>query len=210
MGTKQLNLRNGSGSINVSTSDSAKMTVRANKVHVGPSCVLAIEKTGSTLVVEAKNKNSGRCEVHFNISLPREVSIDLKSGSGSVQVQGTKGPISYRTGSGNVDLDGEINRLEGRSGSGSINVKGLTGGADLQAGSGNISIVYPKKPENGELHLKMGSGNTIVFLPAHTKVKTSFKAGSGQLLNELGDTHDAKFTISVKTGSGNLAIKKSL
>ena len=46
------------------------------------------------------------------------------------------------------------------------------------------------------------------FDPNNNYYRTLFKAGSGKLLNEHGDTPDAKFNISMKAGSGDLIIKK--
>jgi len=47
-----------------------------------------------------------------------------------------------------------------------------------------------------------------VLVPKATKLKSSFTAGSGALTNEVGDSRDGKFLVSMKTGSGNLHIRK--
>jgi hypothetical protein len=45
------------------------------------------------------------------------------------------------------------------------------------------------------------------MFPKGTKVKTSYKAGSGEMSNELGDNPEAAFKVSMKAGSGDLKIK---
>jgi DUF4097 and DUF4098 domain-containing protein YvlB len=98
--------------------------------------------------------------------------------------------------------------LEGKSGSGNISIKGLTAGGDLKTGSGEVSLVYKVPPAIGELSIKTGSGNVEILFPKSAKIRTSFSAGSGELINELGDSPNSKFKVSMTAGSGNLHIKK--
>lgn len=60
----------------------------------------------------------------------------------------------------------------------------------------------------GELDIKTGSASAEIVLPKTAKVRTSFTAGSGELTNEIGDSPDSKFKISMMAGSGNLHIKR--
>jgi DUF4097 and DUF4098 domain-containing protein YvlB len=209
---RQLDLSNHSGKISISVTNSAKAVVSANKIEFEKDCALTIDQKNSTLVVAVKNSSSfskSKCHVDLTLQVPQEIAMALTSGSGPIQVNGTKGSISYKTGSGSVDIAGDVSKLDGKSGSSTINIAGLSGEADLKSGSGEITIRYEKKIEKGSLSVTSGSGNVTVYVPADTKLKSSFKAGSGQLSNEVGDTPNAQFTITAKAGSGNLTIKKA-
>lgn len=228
-GLKTLTLKNLSGDAEISVSENNKAVVSAEKVDFEKACSLKIGQTGSELNIEVEKTgwfNKARCKVHFKIQVPKAIAMNLKSGSGNIEVTGTKGPISFRIGSGDVEIDAEVSELEGatgsgnvdatgnigstqlKSGSGTINLTGLTGDTDLKTGSGNLTITYKSAIQKGALSIKTGSGDATVVVPSEMKVLTDFKAGSGRIYNELGDTSDAGFKISMKAGSGDLKIQK--
>lgn len=77
-------------------------------------------------------------------------------------------------------------------------------------GSGTAKITYLTVPEIGKFDLKSGSGLVELTMPANAKIQTNFVSFGGKMTNEIGDTKDAKFKVSVKSGAGNLHIKKAL
>lgn len=227
-GLKKLELKNSSGDSKIATSTDGKAYVSAEKVEFGSSCAITMNKEGGVLVVKVEKEglfSTGTCKVNFAVKIPESLALDLRTGSGAIAVQGTKGDIDFRTGSGNTDLNITTAKLIGRSGSGSVKASGSIGDADLKSGSGDIalsglrgdakvntgsgdiSLIYSTAPQKGQVELRSGSGNAVVSLPAKAKVLTQFRSGSGQLLNELGDTQGAPFVVSAKSGSGNLKIK---
>jgi len=210
-GLESLKLKITSGDVKVTVSEDGKAYVSANKVKFEKGCTLKINRSGKDLVVDVEKKgwfNYDNCKVHFAIKVPKATALNLKSGAGDLEVNGTKGSIDFSLGSGDVKVNAEVNELDGKSGSGSIQIAGLTGDADLKTGSGDMSLSYKSAPKKGELDIKAGSGDVTIFFPSAVKVLTSFKSGSGRLYNEFGDSADASFKISMKAGSGDLKIKK--
>ncbi|MBX7232717.1 MAG: DUF4097 domain-containing protein [Bdellovibrionales bacterium] len=210
-GLKSLVVENTSGEVRVSVSSDGKVYVAADKIEFEKNCTLTVDKSGKELIAKVEQKgwfNSDSCKVNFEIKVPKTVALDLKSGSGDLFVTGTKGKVDVKVGSGDIKVDADVDQLDGKSGSGSIEVTGLLGNAAVKTGSGTVTLSYKSAPSKGELDIKTGSGNATVFFPSTTKVMTDFKAGSGKVYNELGDTSDASFRISMKAGSGNLKIKK--
>jgi DUF4097 and DUF4098 domain-containing protein YvlB len=206
----KVEIKNGSGDVNITAASSGKATVTATKKQFGEHCKLTIDKKGKTLFVEVEKTGVFKddCEIDFDITAPKTVVLDLDSGSGDLKVNGTSGDLSFNVGSGSVDVDAEVKKLEGKSGSGDVSIRGLTTGGNLKTGSGKINLVYNVAPALGELDIKTGSGRAEIVLPKTAKVRTSFTAGSGELTNEFGDTPESKFRISMKAGSGDLQIKK--
>ena len=209
-GISKVEVNSRSGDVSITAVDAGKATVTATKKQFGENCKLTIEKKGRTLFVEVEKTGVFKddCEVDFEITAPKTVVLDLDSGSGEIKVKGTSGDLSFNVGSGAVDIDAEIKKLEGKSGSGGVSIKGLTTGGSLRSGSGAINLVYRVAPVLGELDIKTGSASAEIVLPKATKVRTSFTAGSGELTNEIGDSPDSKFKISMMAGSGNLHIKR--
>lgn len=208
---KSVLIENSSGLVKVVGGSSAKASVTAEKVKFEKMCSLEIKQKGDVLSARVRNAgivNTGECQVNLTLNVPSLVKLSVKSGSGDLDVSGTKGQVDYKIGSGNVHIDSTVEKLNGKSGSGETDIKGLTGSATIAAGSGSINLTYPIAPATGDLDIKTGSGTATVFLPGDTKVMTSTAVGSGTTHNDLGDTKDAKFKVSFKAGSGDLNIKK--
>lgn len=142
-----------------------------------------------------------------NIINANSAKIAGKSGSGSANIAGTIAKIDLITGSGNVKTTGSIASLDIRSGSGSIDVSGLTGEAKLKIGSGDAKVQYKSVPPKGELKFNIGSGDSSILLPQGAKIRSDLKSWNGQILNEIADSVDAEFKVSVKAGSGDIKLK---
>ncbi|MEZ4870711.1 MAG: DUF4097 family beta strand repeat-containing protein [Bdellovibrionales bacterium] len=208
---KELKVFNLSGDIVVSASKGNQAKVIANKTTFEPNCNLIIDKRGALLMVEVSRNGifeSDICNVHFNIEIPEKISLNIKSGSGDLEIFGTKGNVALKSGNGDTKISAEVIDLQANLGSGSIEVDGIVGSADLETGSGDISLNYAIAPQSGEVEIKAGSGNAVLIFPKDTKLSTKYSSGSGDLVNDLGDSTDAQFKVSMKAGSGNLKISQ--
>ncbi|MCB0420551.1 MAG: DUF4097 family beta strand repeat protein [Bdellovibrionales bacterium] len=211
LGLKVFSFRNTSGDTKISVSGNGFTHISFHKVLFGENCEMKMERMGDELVVEVNNKgvfNSGECTVNFDIKIPKRISLQLRSGSGNFDVKGTKGEIEFKLGSGNVKVQAEVEKLEGIIGSGSVDVSGLQGDVDVKTGSGKIVLKYLSAIEKGRLDIKTGSGTATAFFPPTMKVISQIKSESGNVNNELGESQDAHFIVSMKSGSGDLTIKK--
>ena len=123
----------------------------------------------------------------YVLTVPEGVTLNLDSGSGSVDVQGTYASASLEAGSGDLRFRGQADRLELESGSGGIDLElnGAVRNGRAEAGSGNISV--RGVPENMRVETDSGSGN--VKVPAQ-----SGDGNAGRLMLE--------------TGSGNIDVRE--
>lgn len=204
-----IELKNTSGDVKVVGVDQGPATVVADKRTFGKHCQIIISKKDKTLLIEVREGVSNTtCRVDFEISAPKAADLKLKSGSGDVAVKGISGTMEFSVGSGDVEVDGEIKNLKAYSGSGDISIKGLTAGGEVKTGSGEVELVYNQDPEDGDLSVILGSGDAKITFPETAKVQTILKTGSGSVKNELGDNPEGRFRLMVKSGSGDLSIKK--
>lgn len=230
-GLERLELRNTSGDTKIEVSSDDKAHITATKVSFDSTCSLTMKKDDNSLVASVTMWGifgSGSCKVNFVIKIPASLALDLKTGSGSLTVKGTQGTVDFKTGSGNAEFQVDTAKLVGRigsgrvkamgsidsvnlkSGSGNIELSGLRGDAKIATGSGDIKLTYSSTPKKGRVELKTGSGDAIVYLPTEAKISTRFSSGSGKVSNELGDSREAPFVVSAKSGSGDLTVKKLL
>jgi DUF4097 and DUF4098 domain-containing protein YvlB len=199
------------GKISLQADDGPKASVSVTKNKFSEHCKLSIENKEHKLQIKVEKSprffSLEDCDVNFEIKMPKKSDADIKLGSGALTVKGLEGELRYEIGSGEVKADGNFTSLNGKSGSGPVSITGLNGGGTLKSGSGALNITFENKPAKGNLDIQSGAGDTSLSLPKGSKIKTSFIAGSGKLTNDLGDSADAGYMISVKTGSGNLKIK---
>lgn len=215
-GLANLKVKNSSGSVRVTTSNDQKASVVADKVKFDKDCKIEMKRFGDDLLVSVEGSSwigslfSGKdCKVNFEIKVPQKIAANIKNGSGDVEVIGTHGAVEISVGSGNVAINAVSKEVNVKTGSGSVQIKGLAGNAFVKTGSGDIALAYAVAPLKAEVDVKTGSGNATLTVPSTTKLMADFKAGSGRLLNEIGDTANADFKVSMRAGSGDLTIKKA-
>jgi DUF4097 and DUF4098 domain-containing protein YvlB len=170
--------------------------------------------------------------IDYEISAPRSVALNLRSGSGDIEVDnlgrflkaqtgsgsvrahGVGGPAELQTGSGDVDLEENApGEVKAQTGSGSIRIHGLEGALTARTGSGDIQA---DGSITGESRLQSGSGSVRVHLgqSSHLNVEASTGSGSIRIAGASSSEHhhlDAPFhgggpTLEVHTGSGDIDV----
>lgn len=201
-----LTARSSGGGIDVMTNDQGKVIVQAfirkNGKLLTPSDPLVkevledfdidIEKNGSaiTAIVERRTnfniwKNVG---ISLTISVPREMSCDVSSSGGGVNISGVAGNHKFSSSGGGVHLN---------------NIKGAT---EARSSGGGVKVT----DYNGELHVS-SSGGGVTVNDAHGKVFAHSSGGGVNLNNIHGDVEAGSSGGGVKvTGEcGYLKAKSS-
>ena len=100
-----------------------------------------------------------------NVAIKSSVTdLDSKVGSGDIDLTGTVDNSELKIGSGNINMKGKVGKSLLRVGSGNIEVDGLREAMHIENGSGDVLIKYSELKKDGELEIKIGSGNATVFL----------------------------------------------
>ncbi len=208
-GVVKVRVEQASGLVTITATDSDTLTVKARKIAFESGCALDVGVTAGELRAVVKESGRSRCEVAFDLTVPRAASVTVDVGTGDVQLTGLAGDLDYRVGRGNVTAtEAAFGNLKGRSGAGNVSLSGTADECELKIGAGNADLAFSEMPEHGKLDLKLGTGNAVVRLPRDARVKSSFKAGMGSMTNEIGDSAEAKYTISGTAGTGDLTIRK--
>jgi hypothetical protein len=165
--------------------DHPPITQSGNSVHVGDSnehelfnnISIDYEITAPASVALNLRSGSGDLEVDH---LGRYLSA--KSGSGSVRAHGLHGPAELETGSGDIELEDDGGgSVQARSGSGSIRIHGFDGSIQARTGSGDIE----------------GDGRLTS--------ESSISSGSGSVRLHLNP--DVHFNLEASTGSGDIRVR---
>jgi DUF4097 and DUF4098 domain-containing protein YvlB len=136
-----------------------------------------------------------KAEVRATVTVPRDSSARVRSGSADVLGAGHFGEIDVLAGSGDVAFE-ETASAKIQTGSGDVDVKTIDGVLDAKAGSGDVvcgSVV-------GAARITTGSGDILV---RRSDGEVNIKAGSGDvIITEAGESVDAM------TGSGDLVVER--
>ncbi|GII78303.1 hypothetical protein Sru01_32850 [Sphaerisporangium rufum] len=144
---------------------------------------------GGTLTLDYDcPRDEWRCGVDYKIEIPRDLRVDLHTGSGDITLRAVSGELKAVTGSGEIGGSALTARR-----------------ASAETGSGDVELRFATAP--GTAELRTGSGSAIVRVPQDTYDVTA-RTGSGQKVVEVGTSASATRRIVVQTGSGDAKVLK--
>lgn len=144
--------------------------------------------------------------------------VQLKTGSGDIDVSDATGAIALKTGSGDVSVDGGA-ALKVSTGSGDVAASRLKGDVEIGTGSGDVRL---SRAEAGRVSIHTGSGEiTLDDVTGSLELRTgsgdvggrglrgveslAVETGSGQVLLVARDA--ARLTrAEIETGSGDVEL----
>ena len=183
----KLYVETSSGSITITGGDVTECSVIAEICGRAPTeeeaqllaeqVTIELETVGDTLTVKADkppSRNNRSVSISYDITIPKQTSIECTSSYGSIEIVNIKGQASGKTSSGSIEtkniegptnLDtsyGSVNcrnitgnNITVKSGSGSITAEIIKGSAQLTTSYGSITCT---DMSDGDLKLKTSSG----------------------------------------------------
>jgi hypothetical protein len=213
--------------------DSGDVEARIRRIEANPP----IQQSGNDVRIGHLDDPELRrnISISYEVIVPVETRLQAHTGSGSLQVEGIKGPVEAGagsgsvqvsdissavradTGSGTINLDHVKGNVRAKAGSGSIHASDVAGGFEGYTGSGQVTL---EQTAPGSVHVDTGSGSVEL-----RGVRGSLEAqtGSGSIRAEgsptgawtlhtgSGGIHlkfpsDAAFDLYAHTGSGSLSV----
>jgi len=169
--------------------------------------------------------------IDYEISAPKGLALNLRSGSGDVEIDnvgrfvkgetgsgsirahGVAGPADLRTGSGDIELQQQAaGEIHASTGSGSIRLNGINGALTARTGSGDIEA---NGALTGPSRLQSGSGTIRAHIgkDSHLSVDATTGSGSIRIAGNSSDHHHLSAPINgggssleAHTGSGDIEI----
>jgi len=147
----------------------------------------------------------GWCSVEHTLEVPSDVSLQLRVGSGDMDVYAVNGDVLLDTGSGDVRMQHLSGALTVNVGSGDIDGDDLGGASFLgETGSGDVELRYSEAPDLVDLHT--GSGDVFLEVP-DADYDLDLDTGSGDVsLDGVQDSGGANRLLRISTGSGDIDI----
>jgi hypothetical protein len=160
-----------------------------------------ITQEGNTIRIGQTNERNwfNNISIDYEISAPVSAALNLRSGSGDVEVDHVGRFLAASSGSGSVRAHGINGPADLRSGSGDIELEeNSPGEVKAQTGSGSIRI----NGLNGPLTARTGSGD----VEANGRLSGAARLQSGSGSVRLNLTPDAHFQLESSTGSGSIRV----
>lgn len=160
-----------------------------------------IQQSGNNIHVGETNERElyNNISIDYEISAPAAVALNLRTGSGDVEIDHLGRFLSATTGSGSVRAHGVGGPADLQTGSGDIELQQSSGGdVKAQTGSGSIRI----NGLNGTLRGRTGSGD----IEANGRLTGAARLSSGSGSVRLNLTPDARFQLEATTGSGSIRV----
>jgi DUF4097 and DUF4098 domain-containing protein YvlB len=211
-GHADLRVITGDGDVVVTGADQQRIDARVTATgwKIGPNDVQIIEsQSGNSVSIEVKVPHWGfsmfggsHKSLRVEVSVPRELDLDVRTSDGNVTAQGVSGKIQFDTGDGNVTAGNIKGDIKIHTGDGHIEGHNFDGSLDANTGDGNLRI----DGRFDALALKTGDGNIEAQVGSGSKVMNGWNLHSGDGHITLRVPGDLNATLDAHTGDGSITL----
>jgi DUF4097 and DUF4098 domain-containing protein YvlB len=167
-----------------------------------------IEQTGNSITLkyelpQSMNFSNKVNSVDFVVTVPNEVTVEIKSSSGEVSVASTKGNVDIKNSFGGVTVENIEGGLSVQTSSGDVNA------SSIEAGSEDIEL----QSEFGAVTLQDANANNVKLDSSSGKIAIKEVQATGDITTKT-DFGDTKFengsanSLNVKSSSGKVSLVK--
>jgi Putative adhesin len=211
-GHATLQVSTGDGDVIVTGTDQKQIDARVttNGWKIGPNDVQIIEsQNGDNVSIEVKVPHwnfslfgSGHKGIKVEVSVPRELNLNVRTSDGNVNAQGVTGKIQFDTGDGNVTASNIKGDIRIHTGDGHIEGHNFDGTLDADTGDGNLRI----DGRFDALALKTGDGSIEAQAGSGSKVANGWNLHSGDGHITLRVPGDLNANLDAHTGDGSITL----
>lgn len=163
-------------------------------------------------------------KVDVEIQVPREATINLRTGDGRISVSGVKGDIDTWSGDGAQQIDSIDGTLRAHTGDGRITAAGRFDSLELNTGDGRIeATALANSTVSHEWTLHTGDGSVTLLIPPTLAADVELHTSDGRITLDLplevngglrtnnvhGKINGGGRLLSVHTGDGSITLGRS-
>lgn len=218
----QFVLQSDGGSVTVtgSSASGARIVVTSNRDDLQSVYDLNFESSGGVAQVTARRKTFqwfSNIHLHFEVTVPSQTRVSVKTGGGSVTVSSLQGPQELRTSGGSIEASGIQGNVAAHTSGGGVRIQNVQGDADLGTSGGGITVnsltgMLQASTSGGPIRIDGVSGR----VEAHTSggsINATFARGNnqgGELGTSGGSIHvsldpAANLNIDASTSGGSVS-----
>lgn len=161
--------------------------------------------------------------VRIEVQVPAETALDLHSGDGHINVDGTTGGARIDTGDGAIEVRNFTGALRARTSDGHITADGVFNEVYVHTGDGHVDLTArPGSKMDRTWLIRTGDGRVAVTLPADFGAELYAHTGDGHITMDFpvtvsgsmdrgrmrGKLNGGGELLEISTGDGNIHVGK--
>lgn len=218
-----LSLDSDSGSVDVVSHN--QKTVDVVVYIKGPDAEdfdIKFEQDGNDVSVEGDRSGgwgSYRTNIRYEIKVPKEYDIDIRTGGGSIEIENLVGKVEAYTSGGSIKLGEITGDVDVKTSGGSIKVEEVAGNIDAHTSGGSIKAKLSKQPTE-DCRLTTSGGSVRAYLASDIAVDLNASTSGGRVSTEFdingtvkknkirGEINGGGPKLTLKTSGGSVSIDK--
>jgi len=194
----------GSVTITGTSESGARIVVTSNRDDLESLFDLQFEESAGEVRVTARKKHMfgwpNHLRLHFDVRVPAETQVDVKTGGGSVEISQLKRDADLNTSGGSINVSDLAANLKAHTSGGSIELKRVTGDARIDTSGGGIE----GNSLGGSIEART-SGGSVEFDEVKGDLLAHTSGGSIRIENAGGkvDAHTSGGSVEVGFAKGN-------
>jgi len=162
--------------------------------------------------------------VDIIVQMPRQGSVNLRTGDGKIELSDLKGTMDLHSGDGSETLENLDGKLHASTGDGHIRASGRFDELELKTGDGHLdAIARPGSTMAANWRLESGDGSVSLELPPDLSADVDLHTGDGHIDLDMPVTTEGKIrtneihgklngggsVLTIHTGDGSIHVRKS-
>jgi DUF4097 and DUF4098 domain-containing protein YvlB len=200
--------------------------VKTKGVSIGDSGIRVIEhQSGNRVDLEVREPHQhsswGMRSVEVRVRVPEQLAAEVRTGDGSVHLDGLHGAIRVSTGDGSIRAEGLDGNFEAHSGDGSMHVRGRFDVLRVHTQDGSVEVQAAEGSQlRSDWQVETGDGSVRIGLPRSLAADVQLRTGDGSIHTDIplnGKTteseHDVRgklngggSLLNVRTGDGSISL----
>lgn len=182
---------------------------RAPDQSAAEALVVNQAQDGNKITIEAPspterrtvNFNNGH-SVNFTVMVPRRVTLEARTGDGSITIDDLQGAVDLNSGDGRIIASRLDGQLKAHTGDGTIRIEQLAGKVEADSGDGSIEIAG----RLDELAVRTGDGPVRIEASNGSAMKNDWRITTGDGRVALRLPSDFNASIDASTGDGTVHV----
>ncbi len=235
-----------SASVHVSGADGnqvvVRMSARASDDDLAAAKLEAVQNGDAvTVTMRTQGKmgwfgRSWHGDSHIEVTVPRHVAVDIRTGGGDVALTDTIGPAKLRTSGGEIVAKNLSGTIQAFTSGGGVRVDTLRGEIDAGTSGGDVHLLHIDGKIHGDtsggsvecslvgpnrgITATTSGGDIRLILPADTKGTLEAKTSGGEIKSDLpiamtemheghvrGTLNGGGAPIEARTSGGNISLR---
>jgi hypothetical protein len=206
-GTLDLDASGGDVTVKGTSESGARVVITTNIPDLESAFDLRFDEQPQAVQIVAHRRSGASWQSHlttlkFDIEVPRQTNVELKTGGGDVNVSGLQGIIRLKTSGGDVQVSDVKGNVEGATSGGDMRIRQVSGDLLLHTNGGDVRAAGL----GGRVEIHSGGGDVEASLARGNAQGGEVEASGGDITVAL----DSSVNLNLEASSGSGDVRTNL